>query len=86
MGTKVRLFGPVDAVSLKDLIPKNHLDRRVQRALDLRLSVSWSRPAMHLLDDRPSTPSCFQAPAHHVFRGDSVGAAAHGGRRSAAER
>jgi transposase len=35
MGTKARLFGPLDNVSLEDLVPKDHFYRQVERTLDL---------------------------------------------------
>jgi hypothetical protein len=35
MGTKARLFGPLEQVSLEDLVPKDHFYRHVERSLDL---------------------------------------------------
>ena len=35
MGTKVRLFGSLDHVSLEDLVPKTHFYRHVESSLDL---------------------------------------------------
>src|SRR5919202_1539574 len=35
MGTKVRLFGSLDHVSLEDLVPKDNFYRHVERSLDL---------------------------------------------------
>jgi transposase len=35
MGTKVRLFGPLEHISLEDLVPKDHFYRQVERTLDL---------------------------------------------------
>ena len=35
MGSKARIFGPLEQVSLEDLIPKDHFYRHVERTLDL---------------------------------------------------
>jgi transposase len=35
MGTKVRLFGPLDNLSLEDLVPTDHFYRHVEQTLDL---------------------------------------------------
>src|SRR5919106_1104243 len=35
MGTKVRLFGPLNNVSLEELVPKDHFYRQVEQTLDL---------------------------------------------------
>jgi transposase len=35
MGTKVRIFTPVAAVSLEDLVPANHFYRHLDRTVDL---------------------------------------------------
>src|SRR5688572_30489900 len=35
MGTKVCLFGPLNKVSLEDLVPQDHFYRHVERSLDL---------------------------------------------------
>ena len=43
MGAKVRLFGPLEGVSLDDLVPRNHFYRHVDRTLDL----SFVRDLVH---------------------------------------
>ncbi len=35
MGAKVRLFVPLEHISLEDLVPKDHFYRHVERTLDL---------------------------------------------------
>src|SRR3712207_7139576 len=35
MGTKDRRFGPLDSVTLEDLVPQDHFYRQVERTLDL---------------------------------------------------
>ena len=35
MGTKVRRFGPLEHVTLENLVPKDHFYRQVERTLDL---------------------------------------------------
>jgi hypothetical protein len=35
MGTKERIFAPLDRVSLEELVPEGHFYRRLNAALDL---------------------------------------------------
>ena len=35
MGTKVRRFGPLEGVTLDELVPRNHFYRHVERTIDL---------------------------------------------------
>jgi transposase len=35
MGTKARRFGPLEHVSLEDLVPKDHFYRHLEQTLDL---------------------------------------------------
>ena len=35
MGTKVRRFGPLEGVTLDELVPRNHFYRHVEQSLDL---------------------------------------------------
>lgn len=53
MGTKVRRFGPLEQVSLEELVPKDHFYRHVERTLDLAFVRELVQPC-YALGGRPS--------------------------------
>ncbi len=53
MGTKVRWFGPLEQVSLEELVPKDHFYRHVERTLDLAFVRELVQPC-YALGGRPS--------------------------------
>ncbi len=44
MGTKVRMFGPLQQVSLEDLVPKDHFYRHAEHKLNLSFVRDLVRP------------------------------------------
>ena len=63
MGMQRRLFGPLDHVSLAELVPQDHFYRHVDRTLDLSFVRDLVKAAMRPLDD-PKV-SEFQAQLGH---------------------
>ena len=57
MGTKARLFGLLDQVSLEELVPKDHFYRHVEQSLDLSFVRDLVRPC-YAACGRPSVGSC----------------------------
>src|SRR3712207_1156055 len=53
MGTKVRLFGPLEHVSLEDLVPTDHFYRHLERTLDLTFVRDLVQP-YYAAGGRPS--------------------------------
>ncbi len=53
MGTKVRLFGPLEQVSLEDLVPTDHFYRHLERTLDLTFVRDLVQP-YYAAGGRPS--------------------------------
>ncbi len=73
MGAKARIFPPITAVSLEDLVPQDHFYRHLEQSLDLTFVRELVRK-YYAAGGRPSIDPVvfFQAPAHHVFRGSSL--------------
>ncbi len=53
MGTKVRLFGPLEQVSLEDLVPMDHFYCHLERTLDLTFVRDLVQP-YYAAGGRPS--------------------------------
>ncbi len=58
MGTKVRLFGPLEHASLEHLVPTDHSIARLTEPSTSPLCATSCGPATLLVDGLPSIQSC----------------------------
>ena len=53
MGSKARVFAPVEHLSLEELVPQDHFYRHLERVLDLSFVREWVAP-YYAAGGRPS--------------------------------